>query len=244
MIMKSKLKPKMTARALYKNQSGLALVEFAVSLPFFIGLTIGGFETANFAFTVMKVDQLTSNTADGAARIGQGDPLSAKRITEADINDVFAGTIREGKTILLGDQHPYKDPNTGEVVLRGNARVILSSLEPVVGFDSDEPKFRIRWQRCVGKAGYYTSNYGTPTTASSIDSIGPTASPVTALSDTAVMFVETQYRYRPLIMNGFALLDEQDITRTAAMIVRERRDYVGGNDGIYPVAGVTASTCS
>jgi hypothetical protein len=241
--MKKKTIFKTGAQQLAKNQSGLALVEFAVSLPFFMALTIGGFETVNYAFTVMKVDQLTINTADGAARIGQGEPLALKQITERDINDVFAGTIREGESILLGGEHEYKDPGTGEVSLRGNARIYLSSVEPVAGFQAADPKYRIRWQRCVGKAGYFPAQYGTPATATSVDYIGPADAKTRGLSDTAVMFVETHYRYRPIILNGFSKMTERDITRTSAMIVRERRDYAGGDQGVYPATGVTASTC-
>lgn len=38
-----------TLHLLKRNQSGLAMVELAASLPFFMGLVIGGIETANYA---------------------------------------------------------------------------------------------------------------------------------------------------------------------------------------------------
>jgi hypothetical protein len=243
--MNSMNKYRALARKLRRNESGLALVEFAVSLPFFMFLTIAGFESANYAYVVMKINQLTINTADGASRIGEGDQLSAKKITEKDINDIFAGTIREGSSILLGGQHSYKDPGTGEVSLRGNALIILSSVEPVDAavFDPDAPRFRIRWQRCLGSADFYQSNYGTVGTPSSFTEIGPEGRKIVPPNDTAIMFVETQYYFRPAILNGFTKLTDQTIKQTAAMIVRERRDYNGGNNGVYPEPGVTASTC-
>jgi hypothetical protein len=231
-------------KRLKHDQSGLAMVEFAVSLPFFMTLTIGGFETANFAYTVMKLNQLTINVADGASRIGSGDDaLAARRVTERDINDIFAGAIREGRSILLEGQASYTDPGTGAVELRGNALVVLSSVETVESFNPSAQRFRIRWQRCLGKPVLYQSSYGNPITAVSIENIGPAGQTIRPLDGNAVMFVETQYLFKPTILNGFSKLTERKISQTAAMIVRDRRDYVGGVNGVHPAAGSTASMC-
>jgi hypothetical protein len=229
---------------LRKDCSGLALVEFAVSLPFFMGLSVGGFETAYYSYVQMRLNQITINTADGAARMGEGAVLADKRIDEQQINDVFAGTIREGESILLGGEHEYKDPGTGDVTLRGNALIILSSVEPHPGFNSANPKYRIRWQRCVGQANFFSPQYGKITTAQNVDAIGPVGRQVTPPDGGAVMFVETQYYFKPLILNGFTRLGEASITKSAAMVVRDIRDYSGGNEGVYPKAGATASECS
>lgn len=228
---------------LRKDSSGLALVEFSLSLPLFMGMAVGGFETAYFAYVQMRLNQITLNTADGAARMGEGDILAAKTIDERQINDVFAGTIREGQSILLGGEHEYKDPGTGDVTLRGNALIILSSVEPVAAFDSAAPRYRIRWQRCVGEASHFSPQYGTKTSATSIEGIGPAGRQATPPDGNALMFVETHYFFKPLIVNGFTNLGNVDITKTAAMVVRDAREYTGGNDGVLPTAGVTASTC-
>jgi Flp pilus assembly protein TadG len=220
------------------DNSGLALVEFAVSLPFFMGLVIGGFETSNYAYTVMRLNQLTINTSDSAARMGEGDKLSAKTITEQQINDVFAGTIREGERILLGGQHIYTDPSSGDVTLRGNARIILTSYEPVASFDPANPRYRIRWQRCVGLANFYSSNYGTKdTVTNATGGIGPTGRQIKPTQDSPIMFVETQYYFKPEILTGFAKIGEGTIRQTAAMIVRDRRELnptEPGNANAYP----------
>ncbi|MFM2411358.1 MAG: hypothetical protein RL481_2186 [Pseudomonadota bacterium] len=231
-------------RKLRDDSSGLALVEFAVSLPFFMGITVAGFETAYFAFVQMRLNQITINTADGAARMGEGGVLAAKSIDEGQINDVFAGTMREGKSILLGGQHQYKDPGTGVVNLRGNALIILSSVEPHPGFNPANPKYRIRWQRCIGTASYFAPEYGKITTSQNIDAIGPAGRQIMPPTGGALMFVESKYYFKPLIVNGFTNLGETAITKTAAMVVRDARDYAGGNEGVYPKAGQSASTCS
>ncbi len=229
---------------LRKDNSGLALVEFAVSLPFFMGLTVMGFETSYYVFVNMRLNQITINMADSAARMGDGDVLAAKNINEGQINDVFAGAIREGESILLGGQHQYKDPGTGVVTLRGNARIILSSVEPVAAFDPDEPKYRIRWQRCIGSANFFSPEYGTVANSAEIDGIGPAGRQAVPPDGGALMFVETKYYFTPLILNGFSKLGAKSITKTASMVVRDARNYTAGTNGVMASPGVTASTCS
>jgi TadE-like protein len=231
-------------KRLRKDNSGLAVVEFAVSLPIFMGLTVGGFETSHYAYVHMRLNQLTIDTADGAARMGEGEVLASKTIDEAQINDVFAGTIRQGESILLGGEHEYKDPGTGDVTLRGNALIILSSVEPVDDFDEDDPKYRFRWQRCIGTADYFEPEYGTVDESDEIDGVGPEDRLAVPPDDGAIMFVETHYFFRPLIMNGFTQLGEQTITKTASMVVRDVRDYTGGEEGVYQVEDVSASSCN
>ena len=205
-----------------------------------MGLTIAGVETANYASVVTQLNQITLHAADGAARMGAGSQLAVKQIKEIQINDVFAGTAREGETLLLNGNHAYTDPNDGTVALRGNAKITLSSVEPVASFDPDDPKYRIRWQRCLGSASFYSSSYGTPSTTTSVDGVGPVGKQVIAPDNGAVMFVETQYFFQPVILNGFAKLTEHTISQTAAMVVRDQRDYTQ----IYNAESVTVSACT
>lgn len=131
------------ATALRKDRSGLALVEFAISLPFFMGLAIAGVETANYATTTMQVNQIVVHVADNAARMGANSLLTAKRVSEIDINDVFTGARHEGRGLTIDGFHPYLDPGTNQIVARGNARIFLSSVEPVAN-PNPTNKFRIR----------------------------------------------------------------------------------------------------
>jgi Flp pilus assembly protein TadG len=235
------------ARRFRDDNSGLALVEFAVSLPFFMGLTVGGVELANYASVTMQLNQITIHTADNAARMGQNSALSSKTITELNINDVFEGTLSEGDRIALAGAHGYTDPVTGQKSIRGNARIILSSVEVVDPFVASNPKYRIRWQRCAGTANQYTSSYGTTASTPTSDGFGPVGKKVKPLKTSAIMLVELQYYYQPKIVNGFAKLTDRTISQTSSMIVREQRNYVGPNassNGLYPVPGVVASTCT
>jgi hypothetical protein len=245
MILNKSSKMLKFARRLRDDNSGLALVEFAVSLPFFMGLTIGGVEIANFASVTMQLNQIAIHTADNAARMGENSLLSARRVSELHVNDVFEGTLREGDRVALSGAHGYVDPITGEKSIRGNARIILSSVEPVDPFITANPKYRIRWQRCAGTADQYESSYGDVTSTPTSDGFGPVGKRVKPLANNAIMMVELQYYYQPKIVNSFARLTNRTISKTTSMIVREARDYDGpsGGDGVWPAAGVVASDC-
>ena len=56
-------------RGIRKNASGLAMTEFALSLPLLLTAGLYGAETANLVLTHMKISQLASHTclADGNA---------------------------------------------------------------------------------------------------------------------------------------------------------------------------------
>ena len=233
-------------RSVGDNESGLAMVELAVSLPFFLGLGIGGLELANYTSVVMQLNKITIHTADNAARIGTSTPDGVRTISEAQIKDVFAGAMRAGRSIGLEGQHSYANPSTGNATNRGNTRIILSSVEQVNPADPSDRQYRIRWQRCAGSADFYRSNYGTTTSPPSPSGIGPTGRQVLPPAGGAIMFVETHYYYKPMIVNGFSSLTDQTISQVASMVVRETRDLVGpsGGEGIYNLEKVTPSICS
>ena len=211
------------------------MVELSISLPFFLGLTIGGVEIANYASIIMQLDQISLHTADAAARIGTRTGYGDRTISEALIKDVFAGPMREGARIDLGGTHPFVNPRTGVLATRGNGLIILSSFEEVGNFSAARPRYRIRWQRCAGDSTNYRSNYGTPATLRNALGIGPQNRQVTPPLDGAIMFVEVQYYFRPLIVNGFTRLTDHTIRQVASMVVREKRDLEGpeGGEGIY-----------
>jgi Flp pilus assembly protein TadG len=226
-----------------KDCSGLAAVEFAISLPFFLGLTVAGMETANYASTIMQLNQLTIHTADSAARMGEGSQRQLKRIREADINDVFAGVMREGGSLNVGGSHFYTNPGTGVNSVRGNARIWVSSVETVASFVPATPKYRMRWQRCAGPGTHFTPTYGTPITMSNVDGVGPATRLITAPVGGAVMFVETKYYYRPLLLGSLSKVAPQELSYHAAMVVREIRDLTGGNNGVYNVENAPVASC-
>ncbi len=232
-------------RRLREDSSGLALVEFAVSLPFFLGIAITGVEVANYAAVTMQVNQIALHVADNASRMGANNLVGAKRVEEIDINDVFTGARHEGRGLLFDGFHPYTDPGTNQTLARGNARIFLSSVEPVAN-PNPTNKFKISWQRCSGPGTHYRPLYGTKANTQNSSGIGPVGQQVTAPPNSALMFAEVHYHFSPILDLGFSNLVERDIVATSAMIVRDNRDLVGpvGGEGVYPTAGVTPSTCN
>lgn len=212
----------LTARRLQRDRSGVALLEFAFSLPILLVLSLTGAELTNYIITRMRISQIALHLADNAARIGTGSQLQAKQITEADINDLFVGAHLQ----------------SGELGLKQNGRVILSSIERSTVNTANS---RIRWQRCYGQKTSRTSSYGTVANSTNVTGVGPTGRQVSAPASGVTMFVEVYYEYQPLVKTSLSPTTE--MTEVASMMVRDRRDTSGGNNGVYSSTGVTASTC-
>lgn len=212
----------MFRRRLGRDTSGLALLEFALTLPIVLTVSLTGAELTNYIVTKMRISQIALQLADNSARMGSGSQLESKKVYESDINDLITGANFQA----------------GALKLLVNGRIIISSVEPhatTVG------KYRIRWQRCKGNKTSWGSSHGTPATKTSVDGIGPTNRQVIAPPKGVAMFVEVRYQYQPLIRTS--LSPSSEINEIASMMVRDARDTTGGTNGVYSVAGVTASTC-
>lgn len=232
------------ARRLVTDTQGNIIVEFAFAAPILMVLTVGGMELTNFAITKMRIEQLALQVADNASRIGEGSLLSALKINEQNINDVFAGAeAQAGDLRIFGN---YSEPIGNVPTVRGKGRIIISSLQPTAN-PNPTNTYRIGWQRCKGNLISYTPQYGTAGQASGLNmtAMGPVGRQITAPAGTAIMFVEVRYRYEPLFNTGLqqkifgANMSYQNMDAVSAMMVRDDRDLTQ----IYPSAGVTASTC-
>ncbi|MEL7197180.1 MAG: TadE family protein [Pseudomonadota bacterium] len=199
------------AKELARDNSALAMVEFAFTLPIILALGMLGAETANYVVTHMKISQVAMQVADSASRAGEQGVLAEQQLFEEDVNDVFIGAER------LGDRFD----------IMGRGRIILSSLQTYDPDPSDtveEWNQEIRWQRCRG-AKNHVSSYGVAGDGSTDDTfpgMGEAGSEITASPGTAVMFVEISYTYRAL--TPFDFLDGREIDYTAAFNVRNNRD--------------------
>ena len=193
------------ARRLLAARSGVAAVEFAITLPFLLGAGLMGLEVANRAVVQMQLSQLAAHVADNASRIGDTATLQDRRIYENDINDLFRGAlIQAGRRVDLFE----------------NGRVIISSLEVV---PETEDRQYIHWQRCMGKKEH-VSSYGLEGDGinGGFPGMGPKGEEVWAFPDEAVMFVEIAYDYESIIGGTFGFDDE--VLVTASFTVRDDRD--------------------
>ena len=215
------------------DTSGLALLEFAFSLPLVLGIGLYGIELANLALAHLRISQVALNLADNASRLGVRNSNNTTQMREIDVDDLFAAVRIQGKPL--------------DLTTRG--RVVLSSLEERGG------KQVIHWQRCLGKktGADYSSHYGITTATDGIDTkpdndgtivtggMGPTGGKVTAPADSGVMFVEVNYEYRPVVSGKWLPSSSGHVHYTASFIVRDRRIF----DQIYnPSPEATRMTCN
>jgi len=195
----SRTRPFEDMRALARSTSGLALTEFAFSLPILLVLLLGGLETANFALTHLRVNQIAMTVADNAGRVRTG-------IDESHIYEVFAGADLAGQSIDFTE----------------HGRITLSSLQPN-GQTGGNAGQMINWQRCHGELdvdpAYGAEDLGR-TTSVLADGMGPDGNRIVSAPGTAVMFVEVTYQYEPLFWKTG--MDNTFIRYESAFNVRER----------------------
>lgn len=189
--------------------SGLALTEFAFSLPILLTLGLCGLETANYAMAHLRVSNIAMLAADNAARVRDG-------IDEADVIEVLLGAKMTGQGIDFAN----------------NGRIILSSIEPnSAGSEGATTGQWIRWQRCDGRKNV-TSHYGAEDKGrndASLQYMGTAANPISAQAATAVVVAEVEYDYQPIIPNSF--LSGRTIRYESAFNVRQRTNQAITNIG-------------
>jgi Flp pilus assembly protein TadG len=198
-------------QAFAANKSGVALVEFAYSLPVFLGFAFCALEVANLTTARMRVSQIAMTLADNAARVGANSGLSQKQVFESDVYDIFEAVRQQG----------------GSLDINGRGRIVLSSLQRNAGGGQ-----WIAWQRCTGSKTF-SSSYGAAGTGRTVNTyagMGPAGSQLQAPAGGAVMFVEIAYDYRALMepiaqgMTYFGMnVNNQTLLYRAAYIVRDPR---------------------
>ncbi len=210
------------------DQNGATIIEFAYCLPIFMGLCLTGIELGNMASVTMKLSQLTMTVADNLSRAKQSVPLGLPQFREHDVIDAFVGAKEQG----------------GALDVLKNGRIIVSSLQQ----NASSGQW-IAWQRCKGLknvvSAYGVEGTGKTGTAFQGMGTGPTASKVTAPPGAAIIFVELEYTYQPMVSGS--LLGPKTIKKEAAFYVRDDRDISGTSDlnGMYnPSPTVTPAKCN
>jgi hypothetical protein len=175
--------------------SGLAVVEFALTAPVVIILITYGLEAANIAISRVRIQTVTAGAADNAARVRES-------IDETDIAELLSGAKSVGANI--------------DFATRG--RIIVSSVER----NPADNGLWIRWQRCDG-AKAYASSIGAEDkgkTDNTLPTVGYNAITVSPKAGTVIIFVETAYDYKALF--GDYLYGAQTFKDYRAYIVRQR----------------------
>ncbi len=197
-------------RDLRHARRGVAMLEFALALPVVLPIGLYAIELCNFGIQQLRLSQATQTLADNISRVGVDTNVATQQLREVDVNEVIAGLRRQ--TEALG--------------LTANGRVTISSLEQRDGAQW------IHWQRCVGlkRGAGYDSSFGREgdggTSNTAFKGMGDPARPVQAPDRAAVIFVEVNYDYQPLLAAFF--LGQRKVQQTAAFIVRDNRALEDG----------------
>ena len=194
-------------RSLLRDTSAVAMMEFAISLPFLFTLCVAGLELSNMAMAYMRISNIAVKTADHVARVRTA-------IDEADINEIFVGSKLMGQKIDFAN----------------NGRIIVSSIEPLMNNASPPQVVNqyLRWQRCTGadpaNSSHGNEGDGATGTAQAAGYGLPGQAKIVAAKSTAVILTEVVYQYQPLILPAW--FGAITIRTSQSMPVRERNDQV------------------
>ncbi|MBB5724189.1 hypothetical protein FHS97_000089 [Sphingomonas endophytica] len=177
----------------------MAMIEFALSLVFLVPIAMVGIELANLAVVTLRLNQLAMMVSDNVARYRGS-------IDEAQVDEVMTGVAFAGRGIGFGQQ----------------GRVIVSTLESN-GQTGTQTGYKITWQRCFG-AKNVSSSYGLEgagaTDATLASGMGPSANKVKPVDNSALIFAELRYTYRPIVGTGF--MPARELTSLQSFTVRDR----------------------
>lgn len=193
-----------------RDRRGVAMMEFALSLPIILPIGLYAVELSNFGIQQLRLSQATLTLSDNISRVGVDTNMATQQLREVDVNEVIDGLRSQ----------------TANLALTTHGRVTISSLETIGGAQW------IHWQRCVGlkRGAGYDSSFGREGdgggSGSSFRGMGDQTQPVTAPPGSAVIFVEVNYDYQPLISPYF--LGSRKLRQTASYIVRDNRELAAG----------------
>lgn len=224
------------AKNLVEDRSGLALTEFAFSLPILLSLMVGGAELSNYAVAQSTISQLAVQVADNATRIGTKDAAQVYYVSESQINDIL-----DGAALHAGELDIYGSHQEGDATV-GNGMVVISNVaEMATKTEDGESQYEITWQRCRGAADYEPQygTFGETSGTEMLEGMGPEGRKAAPPDrDTDLLFVEVYYRYQPIFLTANAIRNYSDIRMSASMLVRDNRS------SDLPSPNATAYTCA
>lgn len=185
--------------SLRRDNSGMAMVEFALSLPLLMTLILVGLELTNYVLANHRVRQIAAMTADNASRL-------RSQMSEAYVNQLFVGVQKAGAGMNF----------------QTRGRVILSSVQNNAASNGQW----IRWQRCYGNLSR-ASKYGTQGKGQTDTSL-PTINGLVAQPGSAIMYAEAEYQYKPLILSSF-LNNRRIVHETAFIVRQRTDFSISGS---------------
>jgi Flp pilus assembly protein TadG len=207
-------------RALARDVRGMALVEFAYTLPLFIGFGLVGLEFTNVVLAHQKTERIAATLADLVAA-NQVPP------NERQIGDMFEAVPEIARPFGFGAE--------GNVVITA----VIGLEDPSEG----GVRNKVAWQRCL-RRGSYQSRIGRQWSGSTDILDGPSVNLPGALAldqNQMVIVAEVFFPYRPVM--GAALVEgilPDNNVFTEVSTFRTRGQAIMN---VTPVAGVAQHGC-
>ncbi len=207
-------------RSLLKNQSGVAFIEFAYTLPIFVGFGMVGIEFTNVVLAFQKSERVASTIAD---------QIAANQIApnERQIQDMYKAVQQISE--------PFEFAPTGNV--------IITAVIGIYDEDDDEVQNKVAWQRCLTKDSF-ESKVGSEWSGTSDIADGPKVPLQNKLQlgqNQMVIVSEVFFPYKEIIseklVNG-VLPGDGIFTETSTFRTRG-----GAIMNVTPVAGVPKHSC-
>ncbi|MEQ8411904.1 MAG: hypothetical protein RIB52_10140 [Erythrobacter sp.] len=208
------------ARRLARDTGGLAFIEFAYTLPIFVGFGLVGLEFTNVVLARQKTERIAATMADLVAS-NQVPP------NERQLGDLFSAVPQ------IAEPFPFEN----------GGNVIVTAVIGIYDIDSDEVENKIAWQRCMFSDSH-TSMIGEQWTDTNDIADGPSvelANDIDLLQNQMVIVAEIFYPYEPIITQAIVknLVPDNNILRETATF-RTRGQAIMN---VTPVQGVDTHEC-
>lgn len=208
------------ARRLARDASGLAFIEFAYTLPIFVGFGLVGMEYTNVVLARQKTERIAATVADLVAS-NQVPP------NERQMGDMFAAVPQ------IAEPFPFEN----------GGNVVITAVIGIYDADSDTVQNKIAWQRCMFPDSL-ASEIGSQWTNTNDIADGPSvnlANNIELSQNQMVVVSEVFYPYEPLITQSIVkgIVPEDNLFRESATF-RTRGQAIMN---VTPVQGVDMHSC-
>jgi len=197
-------------RRLWRSRRGVAMLEFGLMLPLFLGFVLAAIEMGNYVMAINRTQRLAAMAADLIAQSGAG----AIGATEGQIYDLFSA--------LDLTAEPFD--------MRDHGRIVVTGVRGAE--ENDTAVNRILWQRFDGGYVAAAPTVGCAQTVKNAVLPGDRKLPL----DEIMFHVQVSYEYQPIFSRTpFRWLDlPVDFTRTAMFRARSSQFQTPTPDSRFP----------
>lgn len=192
-------------RHFLSDRSGVSAIEFALTLPFFLGFALSGIELGNYVMANNRVQRVASMAADLVAQSGTGDI----GIGEGQIYDLFSALDLTAK--------PFN--------LRENGRIVITGVKGTDNDNDGSIENRILWQRFDG--GFVI----TPVVGcAKTNPLATLPRGRKAIKDEILFHVQVSYKYQPVFsLTPFSMLSLPTSFNRVAVFRARNKDFTTPN---------------